>query len=250
MLAAVRERAALDTDVTHLMAALPALVRAARYGDVRGTDPARLGAVAVEMITRICAGLPVAVASLDDDAERTMRDRVDAVHAATGLLGDNDSRARWLAALARLSGPPLIGGRAARLLLNAGEITLEEAAERMTRELSAGAPAVSAAGWAEGFLSGSGLLLVHDQRLLRLTDGWLAGLDADTFQAVLPALRRTFGAFAPPERRAIGEQAARLDRDGGEQTAASDEDFDRERAAAAVRTVAGILGLPVLESAA
>src|SRR5580693_9049416 len=53
VLAAVSERAALDTDVTRLMAALPALVRAARYGDVRGTDPARLSQVAVEMITRI-----------------------------------------------------------------------------------------------------------------------------------------------------------------------------------------------------
>jgi Family of unknown function (DUF5682) len=243
VLAAVRERAALDTDVTHLMAALPALVRAARYGDVRGTDPARLGAVATEMITRICTGLPVAVASLDEDAERTMRDRVDAVHAATALLGEEDSRARWLGALARLSGPPLIAGRATRLLLDAGETTLAEAARRMTRELSAGAPAAAAAGWAEGFLSGSGLLLVHDQRLLRLTDGWLAGLDAGTFQAVLPALRRTFGAFAPPERRAIGEQAARLDRDGGGEAAAAGDDFDRERAAAAVRTVAGILGL-------
>jgi len=249
VLAAVRERAALDTDVTHLMAALPALVRAARYGDVRGTDPARLGAVAVEMITRICAGLPGAVASLDDDAERTMRDRIDAVHAAAGLLADQDSRARWLAALARLTGPPLVAGRATRLLLDAGQVTLAEAAERMTRELSAGAPAVAAAGWAEGFLSGSGLLLVHDQRLLRLTDGWLAGLDKDTFQAVLPALRRTFGAFAPPERRAIGEQAARLDREGGDEATAAADDFDRERAAAAVRTVAEILGLPVLESA-
>jgi hypothetical protein len=243
VLAAVRERAALDTDVTHLMAALPALVRAARYGDVRGTDPARLGAVAIEMITRICAGLPVAVASLDEDAERTMRDRVDAVHGATGLLGDEDSRARWLAALARLSGPPLIAGRATRLLLDAGQVSLEEAAERMTRELSAGAPAVAAAGWAEGFLSGSGLLLVHDERLLRLTDSWLAGLDQDTFQMVLPALRRTFGAFAPPERRAIGEQAARLGRAGGAQPAAAEAGFDRERAAAAVRTVANILGL-------
>ncbi len=57
VLAAVSERAALDTDVTRLMTALPALVRAARYGDVRGTDPARLTQVAVEMLTRIGAGL-------------------------------------------------------------------------------------------------------------------------------------------------------------------------------------------------
>ena len=76
------------------------------------------------------------------------------------------------------------------------------------------APAPAAAGWAEGFLAGSGLLLVHDDKLLALVDGWLAGLSADAFAAVLPALRRTFGGFAPPERRAIGQQAARLDGSG------------------------------------
>ena len=100
VLAAVRDRAALEGDVTHLMAALPALVRAARYGDVRGTDPARLGEVAIEMITRICAGLPVAVASLDETAERVMRERIDAVNSATGLLADGGSRDRWLDTLA------------------------------------------------------------------------------------------------------------------------------------------------------
>ena len=105
-LAAVRDRAALEGDVTHLMAALPALVRAARYGDVRGTDPGRLGEVAVEMITRICAGLPAAVTSLDETAERAMRDRIDAVHSAIGLLADAGSRARWLDTLARAC-PPL-----------------------------------------------------------------------------------------------------------------------------------------------
>ena len=103
VLAAVRDRAALDTDVTHLMAALPALVRAARYGDVRGTDPARLGEVAIEMITRICAGLPAAVASLDETAEHVMRERIDAVNSATGLLADGASRDRWLDTLAVLA---------------------------------------------------------------------------------------------------------------------------------------------------
>ena len=106
-LAAVRNRAALEGDVTHLMAALPALVRAARYGDVRGTDPGRLGEVAVELITRICAGLPAALTSLDETAERAMRDRIDAVHSAIGLLADAGSRARWLDTLAVL----VSGGR-------------------------------------------------------------------------------------------------------------------------------------------
>jgi hypothetical protein len=249
VLTAVRDRAALDTDVTHLMAALPALVRAARYGDVRGTDPARLGEVAVEMITRICAGLPGAVASLDETAERAVRDRIDGVHSATGLLADAASRERWLDTVTRLvlTGrcPPLISGRLTRLLLDAGQITAGDAGLRMSRELSAAAPAAAAAGWAEGFLAGSGLLLVHDDKLLGLADGWLAGLTEDAFAAVLPALRRTFGGFAPPERRAIGEKAGHLDGSGRAPASAAgaDDELDADRAAAAVRAVAAILGL-------
>jgi hypothetical protein len=253
VLAAVRDRAALDTDVTHLMAALPALVRAARYGDVRGTDPARLGDVAIEMIIRICAGLPVAVASLDETAEQAIRERIDTVHSAIGLLADGASRDRWLDTLARLAVrcPPLISGRLTRLLLDAGRISADEAGLRMSRALSAGAPAQAAAGWAEGFLAGSGLLLVHDHKLLALADGWLAGLTADAFAAVLPALRRTFGGFAPPERQAIGQQAGRLDGSGrGPAVVASaGDDLDEERAMLAVGAVAFILGLPAASPA-
>jgi Family of unknown function (DUF5682) len=267
VLAAVRDRAALDTDVTHLMAALPALVRAARYGDVRGTDPARLGEVAIEMITRICAGLPVAVASLNETAEQAMRERIDAVQSATGLLADRASRDRWLDTLAALVRgddparppregmasrcPPLISGRLTRLLLDAGRISAGEAGIRMSRALSAAAPAPAAAGWAEGFLAGSGLLLVHDHKLLALADGWLAGLSADAFTAVLPALRRTFGGFAPPERQAIGQQATRLDGSGRGPAAAASaaDDLDEERAALAARAVAAILGPPVASRA-
>ncbi|HJY99123.1 MAG TPA: DUF5682 family protein, partial [Streptosporangiaceae bacterium] len=248
-LAAVRDRAALEGDVTHLMAALPALVRAARYGDVRGTDPGRLGEVAVELITRICAGLPAAVTSLDETAERAMRDRIDAVHSAIGLLADSGSRTRWMETLARLAPrcPPLVSGRLTRLLLDAERITRDDVAIRMSRELSAGAPAAAAAGWAEGFLAGSGLLLLHDDKLLGLADGWLAGLSASAFAAVLPALRRTFGEFAPPERRAIGDKAMRLDGSGRPPALAApaDDDLDEDRAAIAVRAVAAILSLRV-----
>jgi hypothetical protein len=246
VLAAVRDRAALDTDVTHLMAALPALVRAARYGDVRGTDPARLGEVATEMITRICAGLPAAVTSLDETAEQAVRERIDAVHSATGLLADTASRERWLDTLGRLAPrcPPVISGRLTRLLLDAGQVSADEADMRMSRALSAGVPAPTAAGWAEGFLAGSGLLLVHDGKLLALADGWLAGLSADAFTAVLPALRRTFGEFAPPERRAIGQKAALLDGSGRGPVVVADagDDLDSERAALAAGAVALILG--------
>ena len=48
------------------MEALPPLARAQRYGDVRGTDTAALRQVAEALVVRICAGLPRAVAGLDD----------------------------------------------------------------------------------------------------------------------------------------------------------------------------------------
>ena len=50
--------AALDEDVTSLMTAVPPLVRAIRYGTVRGTPAGSLSAVVDALVIRICAGLP------------------------------------------------------------------------------------------------------------------------------------------------------------------------------------------------
>jgi hypothetical protein len=115
--------------------------------------------------------------------------------------------------------------------------------------VSVGQPPARAAAWVEGFLSGGGVVLVHDETLLRLVDRWIGGLPGDSFTTVLPLLRRTFGTYAAPERQTIGDRVRRLDQaaqagrqiSGGDANA-GDNDLDVERAAPAVRTVAGILG--------
>ncbi|RVU18322.1 hypothetical protein EOT10_32660 [Streptomyces antnestii] len=213
------DRAALDADVGHLAQALPALVRSLRYGDVRGTDTRALGEVAAGLAERVFVGLPPACTGLDADAAAEMRGHVDAVHAAVGLLaGDGPAghRGRWHSVLGVLAGRDsvagVIRGRCARLLLDDGQLAEGEAARLMGLALSPGTGPAEAAAWIEGFVgggSGGGLLLVHDERLLALVDGWLTGVPADAFTDVLPLLRRTFSVYEPGVRRTLGELVRR-----------------------------------------
>ncbi|WP_433759249.1 DUF5682 family protein [Nocardia sp. CA-135398] len=239
--------AALDHDVTHLLAALPGLTRTLRYGDVRGTDTKALAHVADGLLVRICAGLPGAVTGLDTDAAEQLRSQLDAAHTAIHTRDNDWATGEWLAALHRLADRDdvhgALVGRAVRLLADAGRIDESDSARRLSAALSIGNTAAAKAAWIDGFLGGRGLLLVHDRELLRLIDDWLRSLDDAMFVEILPLLRRTFGAFESGERRAIG-QAVR-DSGPGAPSTGEDTTFDVERGLIAMRTVADILGVPV-----
>jgi hypothetical protein len=245
VLQALDERMALDHDVAHLMDALPALARTLRYGDVRRTDLPALRHVMDGLITRICVGLPAAVGGLDDAAAAAMRDRIDAVHAAIALLDRPEDTVRWHETLAGLSTRDdvhgVLSGRLNRLLLDGALLDVDEAGRRMALILTTGVPVGRAAAWIEGFLTGDGLLLVHDERLLRLVDGWLTGIPPDAFVEVLPLLRRTFSEYPPPQRRQIGERAVRLGGSAAPEEGAS-PDLDEERGDLVLPTVAALLG--------
>ncbi|WP_433472935.1 DUF5682 family protein [Spirillospora sp. CA-142024] len=242
---ALADRAAVDTDVAHLMSAMPAIVRALRYGDVRATSTGPLRTVADGLVVRVCVGLPPAITGLDDDAAREFLGHVDAVHGALSLLADEGHIERWRRTLEGLLARPdslhgLIEGRLTRLLLDAGR--LDDVPDRMARAVSAGAAPDRAAAWVEGFLSGGGLLLMHDEALLRLVDEWISGLPAGPFTDVLPLLRRTFGAFPAAERRTIGERLRRRDRPAAGTSPPHEDDVDEHRAAPAADTALRILG--------
>ncbi|MEO7068892.1 MAG: DUF5682 family protein [Nostocoides sp.] len=249
VLAALDVRAARDHDLSHLMRAIPSLVRAQRYGDVRGTDSTALGDVADALLVRVCAGLPAAVTSLDDEGAGQVRADIEDVDASTSLHGDAGGRDRWLDVLSALVGRAdvhgLLRGRITRLLLDAGRITRDGAGDRMARALSVGATAADKAAWVEGFLAGSGLLVVHDRALLSLLDGWVRSLDDAAFLDVAPLLRRTFGQFQRTERRSIGDHVRVLvdgiaSATGGDGPGAG---VDVARAAGAVDRVAQLLGI-------
>ncbi|WP_304452975.1 DUF5682 family protein [Nocardiopsis sp. YSL2] len=245
VLSLLTDRAATDSDVTHLMAALPALARSARYGDVRGTDGGHLRAVAEQILRRVCVGLAPAVHGLDDDAAAEFVRRIDHTHDAASLLG-GDAADEWTSALVALSRrdtlPGRIAGRINRMLSDGGLLSADELRRRLGLAMSPGTEPADAAAWLEGFLQGSGLILVHDEQLFGLIDTWLLSLPEERFTAVLPLLRRTFGAFDAPERRAIGEAAARIGGSPRPDHSVSERRLvDADRAAPAVAAALAVL---------
>jgi hypothetical protein len=238
--------AAVASDVSHLMGALPALANILRYGNVRQTDATMVGGIVDGLVARICIGLPGACGSLNDEAADEMFGRILECHAAIALLQNVEHTTAWNAVLRQLAESPnlhgLIAGRACRLLLEAQQFTAAEAARRLGLALStANAPAQSAA-WVDGFLRDSGVLLLHDETLWRVLDDWVTALPPDHFTAALPLLRRTFSTFQTAERRQMGLRVA-----GGTSrgaiTGTTTDEFDEARADKALPLLAQLLGL-------
>lgn len=239
--------AAVAADVPSLMAALPPLARVSRYGNVRGTDATAVRVVVDGLVARIAVGLGAACASLDDAAAAELLPLLEATDAAIALMDDPDHRTAWhgaVGAVAEQAGVHgLIAGRACRILVDAHVLDADEARLRLGRALSRGTEPAVAAAWIDGFLRGSGLVLVHDDALFGLVDDWVAGLAPEAFEAILPLVRRTMSTFSPPERRAIGERAKGAS--GGQRAGAAVATgaFDPERGASVLPILATILGL-------
>lgn len=235
--------AAGTADVTLLLDALPSLVRAARYGTVRGSDTTAVAEIAQALLTRINAGLPAALGGLGPEAAGELRKHIERAHEAVPLLPEGPARDGWYLALGlamqRRDLPPLLAGRVVRLLLDAGHQTREEAGRRLHATLSVGTPASEKADWIDGFVAGDALLLIHDLHLLRLIDHWVAALGAEEFLDVVPMLRRSFGTFAPAERGNL----LRLARDlSGRAEPVAEPELDLGRAGGVLATARQLLG--------
>ncbi len=242
------DRAAADPDVGHLMDALAPLATALRYGDVRGTDARALADVVDGIVVRVLAGVVPACASLDTDAAAAMAERLAAVQAALAVLDHPARRSAFPDALVLLagqrSGHGLVRGRATRLLHDGGYWTGEAVGHRLGQALSGGTRPATGAAFVEGFLAGSGTVLVHDLALLDVVDRWLSSLRPEAFDDVVALLRRTFGQFEPAERRQLMSLLSGADRPSAAGPGFG-ADVDADRAAAVLVTVRHLLGLPV-----
>lgn len=253
LLSSVQSKAAVSTDMRHLMDALPPLARVARYGNVRQTSVARVLPVFDALFERIVIGLPGACASLDDDAALAMVGSIDNVQSSVSLLNRDNQREEWQGVLRYLVNRDgvhgLVRGRCCRLLLEQKVFSEEDMQRLAGLALSPANPTPQAAAWIEGVLHGSGLLLLHQAALWLALDRWLSELPADAFAGLLPLLRRAFSGFEPPERRAMGEKVKhlrQLSMTGKSASAEGDkasEKINEERAKRVLPVLAHVLGV-------
>jgi hypothetical protein len=82
----------------------------------------------------------------------------------------------------------------------------EELVKAFYYAMSSSSDPATAAAWLEGFLKGSGTILLLDNELWMVVCNWVDQLEEAIFIQVLPLLRRTFAHFTKPERRKLGEK--------------------------------------------
>jgi hypothetical protein len=242
----INNLSAASGDVLQLMEAIPSLTNVARYGNVRNTDSILVLQIVSSMTIRVCIGLPNAVSGIDEESAQKLLDLIQQLQDAIALLQENKISKQWQDTLSTVAmsrnTAPVISGYATRLLSDYQILGGDELIKAFHFRMSSANAPDSSASWLEGFLRGSGSILLVDHELWTLVNHWVAQLDTETFTKVLPLLRRTFSNFTSPERRKLGEKV----KTGNSSTAIKiikDRDIDTERAIKGIPVVLHLLGL-------
>ncbi|MBN8853198.1 MAG: hypothetical protein BGO55_13320 [Sphingobacteriales bacterium 50-39] len=241
----VNNLAAASGDILQLMKALPSLAGISRYGNVRKTDAEQVLSIVDSMVTRICISLPAASTGIDEEAAANLKNLITAINESLNILQDQLLTQQWQQSISAIAhstqSAPLIAGYCTRLLSDHQLLTGQDLVKVFYYAMSTSTAPADAAAWLEGFLTGSGSLLLVDEDLWGVVNSWMGGLEPATFTDILPLLRRSFSHLSPPERRRLGEKA----RTGGGSAilATSETDIDPARGRMGIPVVLQLLGL-------
>jgi hypothetical protein len=136
---------------------------------------------------------------------------------------------------------PLIAGYSTRLLADRQLLQGETLVQAFFFAMSTASDPAYAAAWLEGFLKGSGSLLLVDQSLWEIVYNWVSQLTDEHFEQVLPLVRRSFSHFTQPERRKLGEKVKTGNKQSG--IAVAETDFDYERARTGIPVILKLIGI-------
>lgn len=207
----IDELSAISSDIQDLIEALPRLIRMRKYGDVRKSDLTMLSTIIDRLLLKVFINLKNACYGLDEDNSNKMFEWISKLQGAIHIHNDEEITNKWHESLYKLLDREgihhIIQGCACRLLLDAEALSRTESHDIFSYALSTGEDPRNVAAWVEGFLRGSGLILIYDNTLWNLLYMWIAEQEDEQFVELLPYLRRAFSKYEHGERKQIGAKA-------------------------------------------
>ncbi len=248
----LEDKAALSSDVLHMMSALPPLVRISRYGSVRSTDKGLINQVIESLVKRICLSLPTASQNIAQDVASDLLEHLNRTHSIIITLRNTEFTELWNTSLTEIcdskTSHGLLAGRSCRILFDAKKLSHDDTILQIQRNLFLEPitnqeleQLMQAAFWLEGFLKGSDLLLLHDEQLWHLIDKWVNDLDGERFVHMLPLLRKAFSEFSESTRQQIREKL-HAEKNADTSETKHYREYDQESAKAMLPFIEMILG--------
>lgn len=245
LLTKINELSSVSSDILDLIKSVPQLVNVSRYGDVRKTDLIVLRVIIDQILVKIYVGLANACYGLDEENSIVMFEQISLLSHAIKIYADAQALDDWHETMFQILDKEgthaVVDGCVCRLLLDAQQFTEVQADQRISLALSVSNDSQVVASWIEGFLKGSGMILIYDDRLWNLVFTWVESLQKETFVELLPLLRRAFSKFEYSERRQIGEKSKQGLLEGSASLLQYNENFDSELAETMIPVIAKFL---------
>lgn len=242
----IDELSTISSDIQDLITALPRLIRMRKYGDVRKSDYSTLSIIIERLLIKVFINLRNACYGLDEENSNKMFGWLSQLQSAIHIHNDEEITKRWHDALNQLLDREgihhIIQGCACRLLLDAEALSKNEVHDIFNYALSTAEEPIKVAAWVEGFLRGSGMILIYDNTLWNLLFRWVENQDKEQFVELLPYLRRAFSKYEHGERKQIGAKARKGLFPEKEKEEKSDKAFDPELATSVWNTLDYLIG--------
>lgn len=211
----INDLATQTTDLLVLLKTVAPLCSIVRYGNVRKFDFSSVRELLETMLVRIRVGGLLLCCNINDDAARSLKQILVAVNVAIATLNNEACNKIWQEYIAAIQASskvhPLLSGATTRLMRDHHTMTNELILQALSYYSSVGNTPNEMAFWFEGFLENSGTVLLLDDVLWGLVNDFMCGLDEESFQQILPIMRRTFSTFEQHERTQLGQKAKDFD---------------------------------------
>lgn len=204
------ELSASSNDTIELMDTIIPLVQISRYGNVRKTDLETVDFILQTVFYRMIIGLPMSTIGIDDEQTTFLAGKINEVQQAILVLNNEEFKTAWLNTIKVLStnehSSAMIQGLSHKILYDTNFVDNDTTTIAFSKALSIQQDPNFAVNWLEGFLKDAGNLLILDDIIWNIVYEWVASISNDTFQELVPLLRRTFAAFNATEKTKLAEK--------------------------------------------